>query len=147
MKVKESLSTLINKHMEKSAIGDSRLASQVNSLVGNPYFIHRSTLRNWRDGTSLTVGKWPQLVAVAAVLGLSKNDANELLESGGCPPLLALSTIAKESEQSLFNNWLERESEIQRYRDKRAANDSNYQVTNPVCQPDAISDPQKLRDH
>jgi len=118
MKANDCLSSLLRKYMRRSFIGDSRLASQVNSLVRKPYFIHRSTLRNWPDGTSSKVSKWPQLVAVAAILSLSKKETDELLESGGCPPLSALSAMAKESDQCRFNSWLKVGSEIQRYRGK-----------------------------
>jgi len=105
MEPQKCLATLLDKYMKRASVGDARLASQVNSMMGNPYFIHRSTLRNWRDGSSHKVNSWRQLIVVAAALDLSKAEAIELLDCGHCPPMLALSATVLEHDQRLFNRW------------------------------------------
>jgi len=105
MKIRNKLAPLLHTYMKRVPVGDARLASQVNSIMSNPYFIHRSTLRNWRDGSSQKVHNWRQLIVVAAALNLSRHEANKLLEAGRCPPLSALMATTKESDHRLFNHW------------------------------------------
>lgn len=105
MVAQKRLATLLKRYMKRASVGDARLASQINSMMGNPYFIHRSTLRNWRDGSSNKVNSWRQLVAVAIALDLSRAEASELLECGHCPSLSALSATAMSSDQRLLNFW------------------------------------------
>jgi len=95
----------LDAHMKRAAIGDARLAKQVNSITENPYFIHRSTLRNWRTGTSQKVNNWRQLATVAVALGLNEEEATRLLESAGCPSIQSLTATAPDDDQSLLAYW------------------------------------------
>jgi len=105
MEVKEDLATLLDTYMKRATVGDARLATQVNSIADNPHFIHRSTIRNWRKGSSRKITNWRQLVTVAAALSLNESETNELLGIGGCPTLSALSVSARDSDKRLFNHW------------------------------------------
>jgi len=105
MIARRNLADLLASHMKSVPIGDARLANQVNAVSGNPYFIHRSTLRNWRTGSSQKVSNWRQLVTVAVVLGLDEPEADALLDSGGCPSIQALTATALESDQALLAYW------------------------------------------
>lgn len=105
MQNKECLATQLSTYMERARTGDARLASHVNSMMANPYFIHRSTLRNWRDGSSQKVNNWRQLVMVAAALNLSKDEANDLLTSASCPPISALANTTRECDRRLLVYW------------------------------------------
>lgn len=101
----DSLAGQLNLHMTKASTGDARLAKQTNSIVGNPYFIHRSTIRNWRDGSAKKVNNWRQLIAVAQALRLDETAADSLLESAGCPPIRALQVSAQGTDQRLLEYW------------------------------------------
>jgi len=105
MTVQPDLASLLDAHMKKASVGDARLASLVNSMTGNPYFIHRSTLRNWRNGSAQRVSNWRQLATVAAALSLDEVQANNLLESGGCPPIRVLAATAQDSDKPLLAYW------------------------------------------
>lgn len=105
MTVQHSLASLLDSHMKRASIGDARLANQVNSINGNSYFIHRSTVRNWRTGSAQKVNSWRQLATVAVALGLDETEANRLLQSGGCPSIQALTATAKEADQALLAHW------------------------------------------
>jgi len=100
-----NLANLLNAHMKRASVGDARLASQVNAINGNEFFIHRSTLRNWRSGAVEKVQNWRQLATVAIALGLDENDANALLASGGCVPIQALRSTTEVTDQALLAHW------------------------------------------
>jgi len=99
------LASLLDTHMKNASLGDARMATLVNSMTGNPYFIHRSTLRNWRNGSTQKVNKWQQLTAVAATLQLNEEQTNALLESAGCPHIKALAAMAQEADQQFLKYW------------------------------------------
>jgi len=68
MTIQNNLASLLNAHMKRASVGDARLANQVNSINGNSFFIHRSTLRNWRTGSAQKVNNWRQLATVAVAV-------------------------------------------------------------------------------
>jgi len=105
MTIQHNLASLLDSHMKRASVGDARLANQVNSINGNSFFIHRSTLRNWRTGSAQKVNNWRQLATVAIALGLDETEANALLKSGGCPSTRSLTATAKESDQALLAHW------------------------------------------
>ena len=105
MAVQHELSCLLERHMKEAMMGDARLAKQVNAIAGNPYFIHRSTIRNWRTGSSRKVSNWRQLATIAVALGLDKIQTNRLLEHGGCPSIQALEVGAQDTDQALLAYW------------------------------------------
>ena len=127
MEVLGSLASLLDSFMKRADIGDTRLASQVNSIAGNAYFIHRSTIRNWRDGSSQKVNNWRQLVAVAAVLNLNESETNNLLESGGCPPLSVLSITTDDADHHLFKFWFSEPIQQTKLSDSSAAEGANLE--------------------
>lgn len=100
-----NLANLLDAQMRKASIGEARLAKLVNSIADNPYFIHRSTIRNWRNGSSKTISNPRQLVTVAVALRLDETEANKLLASGGCPPIHTLRASTSEVDQALFTFW------------------------------------------
>jgi len=99
------LACLLDAHMRKASIGDARLAKQANTIAGNPFFIHRSTIRNWRTGSVHRVNNWRQLAALSAALGLDEATADELLRSGGCPSISALKVSSLPTDQTLLAYW------------------------------------------
>ncbi len=105
MNYTNSLAGLLESHMKSASIGDARLANQINAMMDNPYFIHRSTIRNWRTGSVKKINNWRQLVMVAIALRLDKTEANALLENGGCPSIQAINVTAQEADQKLLSFW------------------------------------------
>jgi len=106
MEVQEDLASLLDHYMKRESVGDARLATRVNSIADNAFFIHRSTIRNWRNGSSRKTNNWRQLVTVSAALNLNEAETNKLLEIGGCPRLSALSASARDSDHRLFKHWV-----------------------------------------
>jgi len=100
-----NLADLLNSHMKQASVGDAKLAKMVNSIADNQYFIHRSTIRNWRNGSARTINNPRQLVTVAVALRLDEAEANQLLESGGCLSIQALSASTNEADQALLAYW------------------------------------------
>lgn len=100
-----NLASLLASYMQSASIGDARLANQVNSINGNPCFIHRSTVRNWRTGSAQKVQSWQQLATIAIALGLNETETNDLLISGGCLSLQALASTEKVADQALLAHW------------------------------------------
>jgi len=99
------LACLLDAHMTKASIGDARLARQANTIAGNPFFIHRSTIRNWRTGSVHRVNNWRQLAALSVALGLDEARADELLRSGGCPSISAMKVTSLPTDQTLLAYW------------------------------------------
>ncbi len=100
-----TLADLLDSHMKKAAVGDARLAKMVNTIAENNHFINRSTIRNWRDGSSKKANNPRQLVTIAVALRLDEIEANALLESGGCTSITALKAAGKEADQTLLSFW------------------------------------------
>lgn len=98
-----SLEELLNGHMRQAAIGTQRLETLVNTKF--PNLIHRSTIRNWRDGSSRTVQNWEQLVAIANVLQLSLAETNQLLQAAKLATLEALRDRFAETSGEYFDVW------------------------------------------
>lgn len=102
----KKLADLLDTYMIHCNMGDARLASQVNQLLGQKSFLHRSTVRNWRTGFSKQVRYWQQLVAVAAVLHLNRRQLEELLYVAGLPTLCELQKDAEFQMEQLLARWL-----------------------------------------
>ncbi len=96
-----SLADLLSEYMKRAHIGDQRLANLVNDLVGWN-LLNRSTIRNWREGTSRSVQDWRQIAAIAAVLKLEGWEANLLLAAAGQPPLSILPLLAGGRDQAIL---------------------------------------------
>lgn len=109
----ESLANQLEQAMKAARMGDARLASLVNDTVGNPQFLHRSTIRNWRTGISKSVKDWRQLTAIAAVLHLDETATNHLLKSGNCPSLKVLRSITVEDDKQFLAQWKEQLAPVQ----------------------------------
>ena len=101
----KNLAGLLDAHMKKALVGDARLANMVNTINGNPYFIHRSTIRNWRTGSAQKVNNWRQLATVAIALRLDETETSSLLESGGCLSIQALNATTSETDQAILAHW------------------------------------------
>lgn len=103
-----TLADLLSEYMQARGLGDARLAHQVNRVLGRPEFLHRSTVRNWRTGTSRTVQDWRQLVAISSTLNLSVAETNRLLNVARLASLHKLWLQAEEVEKTeFFANWSE----------------------------------------
>ncbi|RLT31997.1 MAG: hypothetical protein DWI57_18785, partial [Chloroflexi bacterium] len=66
--------------------GSQALARRVNERFAEQPgvdFLTRNTIDNWLRGHAKNVREWEKLAAVAAVLGLSEPEADELLRAGG----------------------------------------------------------------
>jgi len=85
VKQDRDLANLLDEHMKRAAVGDARLASMVNSIAEDEHFIHRSTIRNWRNGSARRVNNCRQLSEIATALHLDEQETRALLKSGGCP--------------------------------------------------------------
>lgn len=106
-----SLADLLEKYMQERNLGDARLATLVNEMVQRPEFLHRSTVRNWRIGTSKTVKDWRQLVSIASALRLDEVAADQLLLVSGGGSIRDLRKTAKEDELDFFAAWPEKTAE------------------------------------
>ena len=102
----QALADQLSWHMEEANLGDARLAKQVNHHFKQPHFLHRSTVRNWRTGTSKKVKDWRQLAAIATVLGLSRAQVNALLKSASLPTVQTLRQIVDVTDQRFLELWL-----------------------------------------
>jgi len=108
MDEKITLADLLSKYMQASGLGDARLAHQVNRIMGRPELLHRSTVRNWRTGTSKTIHNWRQVVAISSVLKLNLSETNRLLKVARLPSLYQLWMQAEEIEkEEFFVHWPE----------------------------------------
>jgi WD40 repeat protein len=104
---KKTLADLLDDYMERLGIGEARLANEVNQMVNQPHFIHRSSIRNWRNGGSKTAGNWRQITAIAEVLHLNEVEANELLVAAGHPTIRQLWLEADEEDRPFLVHWME----------------------------------------
>ncbi len=102
MAEEKSLADLLGEYMERAGMGDARLANLVNTLAGWN-LLNRSTIRNWREGTSKSVQEWRQLAAIAAVLNLEEWETNHLLAAAGLPTLPALRFIAAANDWPILD--------------------------------------------
>lgn len=98
----KQLADLLSKHMRRAGLGDARLSNLANALAGWN-LLNRSTIRNWREGTSRSVQEWRQLAAIAAVLNLEEWEANRLLAAAGLPTLAALRLTAPAKDWGLLD--------------------------------------------
>lgn len=101
----ETLADLLDKHLVAAQMGESRLAKLANGAVDIPQFLHRSTVRNWRIGTSKRAKDWRQLTAMAMALHLNATETDQLLRSGGCSTLRDLIGSASEEDAKFLQNW------------------------------------------
>lgn len=106
------LSDLLDHFMQAENMGDTRLAALVNKRVGDAQFLHRSNIRNWRNGSSQTVKEWRQLAAIAAALKLPRRDVDRLLLAGGCLPIHMLLATVDESDYPFLKNWQDEVDEL-----------------------------------
>jgi len=83
-----------------------------NDAIRRPDYIHRSTIRNWRTGTSKTVKDWRQLVAISSALRLDEEAATQLLLTGGCASIRDLRATARDDEKHLFALWPEKSKPV-----------------------------------
>ena len=100
-------SSLLNNHLSGVQIGEARLETLVNKRFGHIIRISRSTIRNWRDGSSKSVADWRQIVAAAAVLNLSAVETEQLLQAARLERLTTLWTNAQDNERELLGHWFE----------------------------------------
>lgn len=88
-------------------MGDARLANEVNRIVNQPGFLHRSNIRNWRSGEIKRVGNWRQVVAIAHSLHLNEVEADQLLRAAGHRPIRQLWPEANEKGRQFLIHWVE----------------------------------------
>lgn len=100
-------SSLLGGHMAGQDVGEARLETTVNKRFGHIVRISRSTVRNWKDGSSKSVADWRQIVAVAAVLNLSAVETEQLLKAAQLESLTSLWMTAQGDERELFVQWFE----------------------------------------
>lgn len=124
----KSLAVNVQHFISQAGIGDARLASLVNDEVGIDGFLHRSTIRNWRNGASKSVKDWRQLAAIASALELSEGETDSLLFAGGCPSVQNLLKLADEGDRAFLARW---ETESQ-------TSQSLIQASPDVLLPDAL---------
>lgn len=82
------LAEVFQRHMQRRKVGSKRLANLVNEQFD--LHLHRNTVENWRTGSVKRVRDWRPLVAIAVVLHLSTEEANQLLAAAAQPALSEL---------------------------------------------------------
>lgn len=124
-----TLADLVELHLKSAKVGESRVATLVNEKVGIPQFLHRSTVRNWRIGTSKRVKDWRQLTAMAMVLHLSYAQTEELLQISGCPSLQELLETVDGGDSKFLQSWSLKDSEP---KDSEPKDSQPFVLTSPV---------------
>jgi hypothetical protein len=102
--------TLIKKYIARSEHKQGTLARLAQERFGHlPDFeIKSAAISNWRYKEITSVREWQRLVALAAVLRLSRAEADELCRSAKLPGLDVLQKhYMKPEEQILFDTWME----------------------------------------
>lgn len=100
------LGTLLNSYMERQGWGDLRLATKANKAAGLPKLeLSRSTIRNWRAGTTQGVQHWQGLLAVGMALKLNAGEIQELLSVAGLPDLQTLYKQMTGADKRFFTPW------------------------------------------
>ncbi|MCO5185886.1 MAG: tetratricopeptide repeat protein [Anaerolineae bacterium] len=102
---RSKLAETLSRFMQRANLGDMKLASNVNALGVTR--IHRSTIRNWRIGTSKRAQSCDQIVAIATVLHLNEEDADTLLAAAGHPSIaqLRLRQQPEQLRQMIAAHW------------------------------------------
>jgi ATP-dependent Clp protease ATP-binding subunit ClpA len=91
MSDKENLASLLSAFMKRKNIGAQALATQVNQRFACACSISDNTITNWKDDINKTTKSWQQLLAIAIVLELSREETEELLQAAKkCPDLAEL---------------------------------------------------------
>lgn len=100
------LADFLDTHMERAGYTNGRLAREINARYGK-HLVHRSNIRNWRTGTSKSVRDWRQMVAICAVLNLSREQTNRLLEAAALPGVEELWTYKPDDDACQFlSTWV-----------------------------------------
>lgn len=105
MTSERTLAEMLTRLKAEANLGDARLATLASERVGIPNYITRSSVRNWASGSSSRVNNWRQLAAIAAVLHLDTDQADNLMRAGGCPEISALLRSAAESDEAFLAHW------------------------------------------
>ncbi len=97
------LAEYLQQHMRRRDVGSKRLADLVNEQFD--LHLHRNTIENWRTGAVRRVRDWRPLLAIAVVLHLSTEQANNLLSAASQPTLLQLHLLKREEATPFLNYW------------------------------------------
>lgn len=110
------LADVLSYFMERAGVGDERLATLVNELVGKKVgrdLTKRSSIQNWREGKNRRSRRWQPLIAIAIVLKLSQRETNLLLQFSFHPTIAQLWSKAKAKDQIILKLWDEARQERQ----------------------------------
>ena len=80
-----SFADILTQYMKEAEYKDDRLVKSINNYGSS--FIHRSNIRNWREGVAKTARDWKQLAAVADILNLTKVETDRLFIAAGLPSI------------------------------------------------------------
>ncbi|WP_420627183.1 tetratricopeptide repeat protein [Candidatus Leptofilum sp.] len=100
-----SLADLVSKYKERSGLS----FSQISQKSGVP----AKTITSWANGFVKRPRHWRDLVSSAKVLGLTKAEVDELLQTAGHSPIDTLLGVADEKGQKLLSGWQEKAPPIQ----------------------------------
>jgi hypothetical protein len=100
----KTLADLLSDYMERAGYKDQRLASQINKRFGAA-FLHRATIRNWRNGTVKSVRDWRQLAAIASELHLNEAETDQLFTAANLATIRAIETRISQPEKQFLPAW------------------------------------------
>ncbi len=99
------LAELLSRHKAATQLGDAKLARLCCEFADDPLFVHRSNIRNWATGQSRSAQNWRQIATLATVLGLDREQANELLDAAGCSSLEQIQRALKPEDVRFVAHW------------------------------------------
>lgn len=99
------LAELLRRHKAATQFGDAKLARLCCEFADDPLFVHRSNIRNWATGQSRSAQNWRQIATLATVLGLDRDQANELLDAAGCSSLDQVQRALKPEDARFIAHW------------------------------------------
>ncbi|MFQ5851998.1 MAG: tetratricopeptide repeat protein [Candidatus Binatia bacterium] len=103
------LADLLGRYMDREEVTDGQLAKRVRRWGNDPkdLNLHRSSVRNWREGISRSVRNWKQVIGMSVGLKLNQEETSRLLQAAGHPPIEDLwrTYAGNEDDHELLSRW------------------------------------------